>query len=537
MDNSAYWAERFAQIEEAQHRKAALIAADIYDAYERAKRDLDKKIALWYARFAENNDITLAEAKQWLASKDLEEFKWDVWDFIQHGEENAIDQRWMKELENASARVHVSKYEALKIQLRQSLEELAAKYQGTMQEGMSDIYQSSFYHTAFEIQKSFEVGFDIAGVDQNLMEKVLSKPWAADGLNFSERIWNNKEKLVDTLNKELTQGIILGKDPQKIINAVSEKMDVSKVQAGRLVMTESAYFGSEARKDCFKELDVEQYVIVATLDNRTSETCREMDGKVFNMSDYKVGLTAPPFHVNCRTTTAPYFEDMQGIGDRAARDEVTGKTYTVPRDMKYGEWKKQFVKTSDFKTDTKSGIIKSLDVDDFNMIAETKEIAPEVSNVISETIKEYEKQGGMYISSAEFGDFYDEKTGKPALFQVAPNQYGMTVINVNNRLLGGKTIEEVNAMLAQTEDNLPQDLREAVIHECGHAKLIHRRSTSEIKDIYSELENIHISGVSPVAYSDGTECIAEVEVMLHRNSEVPTEAMNLYNKYVKGTGR
>jgi hypothetical protein len=85
LDNSAYWAERFAQIEDAQHRKAALIAADIYDAYERAKRELDKKIALWYARFAENNNITMAEAKQWLASKDLEEFKWDVWDYIDHG--------------------------------------------------------------------------------------------------------------------------------------------------------------------------------------------------------------------------------------------------------------------------------------------------------------------------------------------------------------------------------------------------------------------------------------------------------------------
>ena len=346
MDNSAYWAERFAQIEDAQHRKAALIAADIYDAYERAKRDLDKKIALWYARFAENNNITMAEAKQWLASKDLEEFKWDVWDYIDHGKENAIDQRWMKELENASARVHVSKYEALKIQLRQSLEELAAKYEGAMQEGMSDVYQSTFYHTAFEVQKGFGVGFDIAGVDQHLVEKVLSKPWAADGLNFSDRIWNNKEKLIDTLNKELTQGIILGKDPQKIINAVSDKMDVSKTQAGRLVMTESAYFGSEARKDCFNDLGVEQYVIVATLDSRTSEICQEMDGKVFKMSEYQVGLTAPPFHVNCRTTTAPYFEDMQGIGERAARDEVAGKTYTVPRDMKYGEWKKQFIKES-----------------------------------------------------------------------------------------------------------------------------------------------------------------------------------------------
>ena len=343
LKNTEYWAQRFAQIEDAEHRKAMLIAANVYDIYEDAKREVNKKIALWYVKFDENNnnDITLAKAKQWLLSKELEEFKWDVWGYIKHGEENAIDQSWMKQLENAFARVHISKYEALKIQMQQSLEELAAKYQDVMREGMKAAYQSTYYHTAFEVQKGFEVGFDITGVDQNLLEKILSKPWAVDGLNFSDRIWKNKQLLVGTLDRELTQGLIIGKSPQKIINAVSDKMNVSRIQAGRLIMTESAYFGSLARRDCFKELDVDKYVIVATLDSRTSEICRELDGKIYQMKDYKVGVTAPPFHVLCRTTIAPYFEDMRGIGERSARDE-NGKSRNVPKDLSYREWKKRF---------------------------------------------------------------------------------------------------------------------------------------------------------------------------------------------------
>jgi len=87
------------------------------------------------------------------------------------------------------------------------------------------------------------------------------------------------------------------------------------------------------------------YVIVATLDSRTSETCQEMDGKVFDMKDFEAGVTAPPFHVWCRSCTCPWFEDNDG--ERAARGE-NGETYYVPANMKYQDWKDYFVdKTKD----------------------------------------------------------------------------------------------------------------------------------------------------------------------------------------------
>lgn len=109
-------------------------------------------------------------------------------------------------------------------------------------------------------------------------------------------------------------------------------------------MTESAAISSMAQKDCLNMLDVERYEILATLDSRTSEICRSLDGKVFAMKDYEVGVTAPPFHPYCRTTTVPYFDDEFTVGEeRVARDEGTGKTYYVPGDMTYKEWKKIYV--------------------------------------------------------------------------------------------------------------------------------------------------------------------------------------------------
>lgn len=348
MKNADYWAQRFTQLEDAQNQQGADALKKIEAQYRQAQKQLEAQISTWYQRFAKNNGITLAEARQWLTGKDLKEFKWDVQDYIKYGQDNALSGGWMKELENASAKYHISKLEALKIHTQQSLESLFSKQGLTVSGALSDVYTSGYYHTVYELQKGFNIGWDIAGIDEAQLEKVLAKPWAADGYNFSERIWKNKDKLISEVHNELSQNIMLGADPQKAIDALAKKMNTSKHNAGRLVMTEEAYFSSTAQKEAFQELGVEQFEIVATLDSHTSEICRMMDGKHFPMTDFQPGATAPPFHVYCRSTTVPYFDDDFGqIGERAARDEETGKTYYIPDDMKYQDWEDTFVKGGD----------------------------------------------------------------------------------------------------------------------------------------------------------------------------------------------
>lgn len=348
MQNSEYWKLRFEQLEASQNGQGAAAVAEIERQYKEAQKQIEGQISRWYQRFADNNGISLAEARQYLKGAALKEFKWDVQDYIKYGQDNALMGGWMKELENASAKYHISKLEALKIQTQQSLEVMFSKQLGTVTGAMGDLFESGYYHTAYELQKGFNIGWDIAGLDQSQIEKVLAKPWAVDGKNFSERIWGNKQKLISEVHGELTQNIMLGADPQKAIDSLAKKMKTSRYNAGRLIMTEEAYFSSAAQKDCFEELGVEQFEIVATLDSHTSDICRSLDGKHFPMKDYQPGVTAPPFHVFCRSTTVPYFdEDFGDIGERAARDEETGKTYYIPNDMNYQDWKETFVDGGD----------------------------------------------------------------------------------------------------------------------------------------------------------------------------------------------
>lgn len=343
MQHKDYWAERFDRLTEAQINKGAEYYRNLEKQYRKAIQSIEKDIAKWYTRYATENGISLTEAKRLLSGRELEEFRMDVMEYIQKGETLKYSNQWAKQLEAASTKLHVSRLEALKVQMQQQAEMIYAHERDGIDDLARNIYTDGYYKTAYEIQKGIGVGFDMMQLDTNKIDKLIAKPWAADGKNFSERIWNNRAQLVSELENRLTQSIIRGQSPQKVIKEIAERFNVSKSKAGRLVMTESAFFASAAQKDAYTELDVERYEILATLDSRTSPVCRAMDGKVMPMSDYKPGSTAPPFHVYCRSTTVPYFDDEFTVNEqRAARDE-NGEYYTVPANMKYEEWKETFV--------------------------------------------------------------------------------------------------------------------------------------------------------------------------------------------------
>lgn len=339
-----YWKKRFEKLEDEAYRTSKEYYNDLQEQFRRASNEIEMEIASWYYRVAENNEISYSMAKRYLNRKELKEFRWTVEEYIKFGKENALDQKWMKELENASARVHITRLETIKIQLQQLIEKLFIEYEGGTSDLLNKTFKSSYYKSAYEIAKGTGVGKTLHVLDDNLISGFLRKPWAADGKDFSSRIWQNKEKLVRELHTELTQQLVRGSDPGKTIAALAKRMDVSKNQAGNLIMTETAAIHSMAQKKCYDELDVEEFQNVATLDLKTSDICRKMDGTHFPMSEYQVNVTAPPFHCRCRTCTCPHFDDEFTEGTtRIARDPITGKTYHVPADMTYQEWYDKYV--------------------------------------------------------------------------------------------------------------------------------------------------------------------------------------------------
>lgn len=366
-----YWKKRFESIESTSNAYAQDVYRQIEPAFTQAQREIQDKIDTWYTRIAVNNQVSISQARKLLSTKELAEFKWSVKEFIKYGEDNAINPIWMKQLENASAKYHISRLEALKIQTQQSMEKAFGNELDDIDVMAKRVYTDDYYHSAYEIQRGLNVGWGVSKVDVRRLEKLISKPWASDGKNFSDRIWQSKTSMVNELHNELVRTCILGKSPDEAIRHmtkfVDKKFSNAKMQAGRLVMTEQAFFASAAQQDCFNELDVEEFEVVATLDSLTSAICQELDGKHFHMKDYQPGVTAPPFHVWCRSTTVPFFDDEWETGERVARGE-DGKTYYVPESMKYDEWKQKFVdgdSKDGLKLTTGSGIMKDKQKDEW----------------------------------------------------------------------------------------------------------------------------------------------------------------------------
>lgn len=341
--NRDYWKQRSVLLEAAQNKEAVKYCAELAREYDKAKLAIQKDVNAWYGRIAVNNEITMAEARKLLKGDELAEFKWTLQEYIKHGIEYGITGKWAKELENASAKWHISRLESLQIQMQNHVEQLYGKVGKSFGEKMRDMYAENYYRTAFEIQKGTTIGKDLMRLDTGMIETVLKKPWAADGKNFSNRIWQHRATLVNELQNGMIRNIATGLNPKKLTDYIANRMNVSKSKAGNLVMTETAFVSAASTKKVYEDMDVEKYEILATLDGKTSEICRSMDGKVFDLKDYRPGVTAEPFHARCRTTTVPFFDDeFDDIGKRAARDEE-GEVYYVPADMTYKEWKKCFV--------------------------------------------------------------------------------------------------------------------------------------------------------------------------------------------------
>lgn len=341
MKNADYWRGRFAILENSAHKQADEYLQTLEDIYRETEHTVQRDIESWYQRFATNNNVTLAEARKMLTTGQLEEFKWTAEQYVKAAQQANLSPEWIKKLENASTRFHVSRLEAIQLQIQQQIELLYGNQVDGVDDLLKKLVSNGYTHGAFEIQKGIGLGWDFTALNQKKLETLLSKPWTTDGRTFRDRCWVNKADLVDTVNKELLQGMLRGDPPAKTITAIQKKFGTARYKARRLVHTETTYFNAVSKIQMYKDLGVDQIEIVETLDSRTCAVCQPLDGTVIPLAQYEPGVTVPPFHPNCRGTTVPAIDEKY-MGERAARDQ-DGKVYYVPGNMSYSEWKKTFV--------------------------------------------------------------------------------------------------------------------------------------------------------------------------------------------------
>ena len=181
-----YWQERFLQLEQAVHDFAEDIFKDISDYYALTMQGLERDITSWYQRYAYENDMSYAEAKKLLNSKEMRFFKLNLKSYMKAAELAGLSEVWQKKLNNYYMRMRVSRLEALQLMVQQHLEVLFGNQLDSLDNSLLQLYTEGYYHTVFNIQQGAGVGTSFTLVDTNKLDAVLAKPWASDGRNFSD---------------------------------------------------------------------------------------------------------------------------------------------------------------------------------------------------------------------------------------------------------------------------------------------------------------------------------------------------------------
>jgi SPP1 gp7 family putative phage head morphogenesis protein len=82
---------------------------------------------------------------------------------------------------------------------------------------------------------------------------------------------------------------------------------VSYGQAKVLARTELSRVPVQGQVDKYIASGVEKVEFTAVMDDRTSEICQEMNGKIFRVDELVPGENLAPLHANCRSTCVPVF--------------------------------------------------------------------------------------------------------------------------------------------------------------------------------------------------------------------------------------
>ena len=315
-----YWTERALQQEQNAQIVADRYMAQIGQSLADYKHQLVSEIEKFYARYAVDNKMTHAEAKQYLTDKERREFKHVT---LERFREMALNPDTPTPLLDALGYRHrISRKEALLAEIERLTAELYGKPDGIhdkVTEALSDVYIKGKIHQAKNLAHFGIIEKPILGVDA--VKHKMASNWS--GKTFSTNVWGHEEATYKAISDILNKGLTGGWSVDRMARALSERTGVAYHRADTLVRTETTFYNNLATLDTIKELGGDHYEIVAVLDSRTSEICQSENHKVYPVKEYEPGRTAPPFHVRCRSTIrpavksdkpSPYFDILQNDG-------------------------------------------------------------------------------------------------------------------------------------------------------------------------------------------------------------------------------
>lgn len=337
-----YWEDRAAGRMVSYTSKAESTADTLGKAYYATARYLQGEANDVFNAFTDKFELSIAEAETMLKNAPNK----SMFEQMKTALATCTDEQRKQELEtllSSPAYAHrIGRLNDLDSKISDMCSRLANVEIGVDTEHLGDIIQSAYMQTVFDVTKGadYRAAFDL--IPESRVKAILSTNWS--GQMFSERVWDNTNALADGLKHDMLVGIMAGKSEQHMADDIMSRCGVGAFEARRLVRTETTCVANMAELYGYKELDIDEYEFSACLDSRTSDLCRELDGKVFKRNSAQAGVNLPPMHPFCRSTTLPVLPSEEDLDKELAElgDEIGA-------DVDIDEWERNLQQGEDGK--------------------------------------------------------------------------------------------------------------------------------------------------------------------------------------------
>ena len=296
-NSRSYWRERLYDKMNSLQKAENVVLRDINRAYDRAFDEIERELNNFYAKYATDNNITFNEARQRLTPIEAREYRQRI-EELRAVYEATEDENILREMAQLSSRKEVTRYQSLLDSINAKLIEMSDNVQVEIEGHLTRTYTQG-YDDSLEV-----IGVDKKVINHRAIEEVIRYPYA--GAMFSDRVWRNKQQLLNWINDDLTKAMVRGDSIKKMTQSLRDRCSVAKYQAERLVRTESCNAFTQGTLHGYEDSKVvDAYEVMSAGDNRTCGSCSSHNGEVVALSEARAGDNLPPYHPNCRCCIAP----------------------------------------------------------------------------------------------------------------------------------------------------------------------------------------------------------------------------------------
>ena len=296
-----YFKDRERKHQEEKIKDAEKFSKVLEKEYQKTLREIDNRINWWIGKYADDNAISVEQAKQIVTEADINELKEKAKEYVKNKD---LSPKANKEMRIYNLKMKVARDELLQKYIDLELAKLGTKEEKLLEDRI-------FNETEGELKRQSGILGDNL-ISKNKVKDVFNQIVNDSHVSahFSDYIWTNIKELRNDLQNGLNRSILRGQNPnvwkKDLYKHFNGNIKKAEFYARRLAVTETAIAQTKAGLISAKENGYDKVIIIT--EPGACKHCKPHDGNIVDIDEAEMGKNVPIWHPFCRCTVAAYYE-------------------------------------------------------------------------------------------------------------------------------------------------------------------------------------------------------------------------------------